>query len=54
MADEGINMPSGVGGLVRFKEEYASKFNLKPMHIVIFVILIVAFRVVLPFFVKIG
>jgi len=52
MADNSVNMPSGFGGLVRFKEEYESKFNLKPIHIVIFVILIVVFRIALPFFVK--
>jgi preprotein translocase subunit Sec61beta len=52
MADNSINVPSGFGGLVKFKEEYESKFNLKPIHIVLFVILIVAFRIVLPFFVK--
>ncbi len=47
MADSGINVPSGLGGLVRFKEEYESKFNLKPMHVIIFVILIIAFRIAL-------
>ena len=52
MADNSINVPSGFGGLVKFKEEYESKFNLKPIHIVLFVILIVAFRIALPFFVK--
>ena len=52
MADNSINMPSGFGGLVRFKEEYESKFNLKPIHVVIFVILIVVFRVALQFLVK--
>jgi len=52
MADNSVNMPSGFGGLVRFKEEYESKFNLKPMHIVILIILIVVFRIALPFFVK--
>lgn len=52
MADSGINVPSGFGGLVKFKEEYESKFNLKPMHVVMFVILIVAFRIALPLFVK--
>jgi preprotein translocase subunit Sec61beta len=51
-SDNSLNMPAGFGGLVRFKEEYESKFNLKPIHVVIFVILIVAFRIVLPFFVK--
>jgi preprotein translocase subunit Sec61beta len=49
MAD-GVNLPSGTGGLVRFKEEYSSKFNLKPTHVVGFVILIVAFRIALGFF----
>ena len=52
MADNSINMPSGFGGLVKFKEEYESKFNLKPVHVVVFVILIVAFRVALQFLVK--
>jgi len=52
MADNSVNMPSGFGGLVKFKEEYESKFNLKPMHIVIFVILIIVFRIALHFFIK--
>ena len=52
MADNSVNMPSGFGGLVKFKEEYESRFNLKPVHIVIFVILIVVFRIALQIFVK--
>lgn len=52
MADNSINMPSGFGGLVKFKEEYESKFNLKPVHVIVFVILIVAFRVALQFLIK--
>lgn len=52
MADEGINVPSGFGGLVKFKEEYESNFNLKPMHVIVFVILIVVLRIALPFFIK--
>lgn len=52
MADSGINVPSGFGGLVKFKEEYESNFNLKPMHVVIFVIAIVVLRIALPFFIK--
>ncbi len=53
MADESVNLPSGYGGLVRFKEEYASFINLKPTHIIFFLVLLVAFRVGLGFFVKI-
>jgi preprotein translocase subunit Sec61beta len=52
MADSGVNIPSGFGGLVKFKEEYQSKFNLKPMHVVVFIILIVVFRVALGIFIK--
>lgn len=52
MADSGVNIPSGFGGLVKFKEEYQSKFNLKPVHVVIFVLLIVVFRIALQIFVK--
>jgi preprotein translocase subunit Sec61beta len=52
MAESGINVPSGFGGLVKFKEEYESKFGLKPIHVILFVILIVVFRIALPFFIK--
>jgi preprotein translocase subunit Sec61beta len=49
MAQEGISLPAGFGGLTRFKEEYESKINLKPSHIILFVILIVIFRFSLEF-----
>ena len=45
--DNPINMPAGFGGLTRFKEEYDSKFNLKPTHVILFVVLIIAFRFLL-------
>lgn len=48
--DNKISMPAGFGGLMRFDEEYASKINLKPTHIIVFIILIVAFRIVLGIF----
>jgi len=50
MAETGISMPSGFGGLMRFKEEYASKFNLKPVHVIGFVIAIILFRISLSLF----
>jgi len=49
MADNRINLPAGFGGLMRFQEEYSSYFSLKPVHIIVFVILIVGFRVLLEF-----
>ncbi len=47
MADNRIQMPAGFGGLMRFSDEYKSKFNLKPAHVIGFVILILAFRIFL-------
>lgn len=47
---QGINMPSGFGGLVSYKEEYESKFMLKPAHVIGFIILITLFRLGLPYF----
>ena len=50
MANESVQMPGGFGGLTRFSEEYDSKINLKPTHILIFIALIVVFRVMLGLF----
>lgn len=44
-----MNLPSGTGGLVKFKEEYPSLFTLKPVHVFIFIILIILFRISLSF-----
>jgi len=49
-SQQGINLPGGFGGLMRFGEEYSSFINLKPVHVMIFVILIILFRISLPFF----
>jgi hypothetical protein len=52
MASNPINMPSGFGGLTHFKEEYSSIFNLKPTHVIAFIILVITFRVLLGVFLK--
>ena len=41
----GINLPAGFGGLMRYGEEYSSVFNLKPTHVVGFIIFILIFRI---------
>ncbi len=46
----GVNLPGGFGGLTRFSEEYESKIRLKPIHVMVFIILIVAFRIGLEVF----
>ena len=46
MAQDKISMPSGIGGLVRYFDEYNSKIKFKPGHIIvlcIFVIVIMVF-----------
>jgi len=35
MAQEKISMPSGMGGLMRYFDEYKSKIRIKPGHIII-------------------
>ncbi|MEK6883249.1 MAG: preprotein translocase subunit Sec61beta [Nanoarchaeota archaeon] len=45
-----ISVPSGFGGLLRFKEEYESVIKLKPIHVVGFIILIIAFVIILNVF----
>lgn len=52
MADSNVNMPSGFGGLMRFKEEYSSKINLKPVHVIAFIVVIIVFRISLGIFIK--
>jgi len=51
---EGINMPAGFGGIVRYSEEYKSKLKLKPTHVVIFVILVIVFVLGLKIFLPIA
>jgi len=47
MADNVISTPSGFGGLMRYNEEYPSRFKLSPTHVVAFIIAIILFVIVL-------
>ncbi len=47
--DNRINLPGGFGGLMRYSEEYESTINLKPAHVVAFIILIIGLRIALPY-----
>ena len=49
MADNRINMPSGFGGLLRFDQEFTSKIMIEPIHVVGFIVIVVAFRIFLSF-----
>lgn len=47
---QGVNVPAGFGGLMRFNEEYHSKIQLKPAHVIVFVIMIIVFVLFLRVF----
>lgn len=50
MADDKISMPGSMGGLMRYDEEYKSKFMLGPAHVVVFIILVIVFVTILKIF----
>jgi preprotein translocase subunit Sec61beta len=50
MANQGISLPSGSGGLMRYSEEYKSRIQIKPSYVIIFIILILLFIAVLKIF----
>ncbi len=41
MAGSGLLMPSGSGGLMRYNQEYKSKFMLSPTHVVVIIVTVV-------------
>lgn len=47
MAKDNIHMPAGFGGLMRYNEEYKSKFVFKPSSVIVFIILIILFVAIL-------
>lgn len=47
MAQERISMPSSMGGLVRYFDEYKSRIQFKPGHIIVFIIMIILVEIFL-------
>ncbi len=50
MADERISMPSSQGGLVRYFNEYKSKVQIKPIHVVAFAVAVIVIELLLKVF----
>lgn len=50
MAQNKINVPAGFGGLVRYGEEYESRFKLKPEHVIVFIVAVIIFVLILKIF----
>jgi len=49
MADEQMRMPMSSGGLVRYFEEYKSKLQIDPMHVVLIIAAVIVIEIVLRF-----
>ncbi len=47
MGSDKIQMPSGMGGLVRYFDEYKSKIEFKPGHIIVLCILVMIIMIIL-------
>ena len=47
MAEDRIQMPSGMGGLVRYFEDYKSKIEFKPVWVVVFIIAVMVIEILL-------
>jgi len=47
MADEKISMPSSGAGLTRFFDDYKSKIELKPEHVIILIVLVIIIELLL-------
>lgn len=47
MAQDKISLPSGIGGLVSYKEEYKTKLKFKPGHVIIIIIVIIILEILL-------
>ena len=41
MAQDKVSMPQGMGGLVRYFDEYKSKIKFKPGHIIIICVVLI-------------
>ena len=47
MAQDRISMPSGMGGLMRYFDEYKSRIRIKPGHIIIMCVVVIVIMVFL-------
>lgn len=52
--DNKISMPGSFGGLMRYDEEYKSKFMLTPAQVIGFIIVVVLFVIALKAFWPVG
>ena len=49
MADSKVQMPSGMGGLVRYSDEASSKLRLKPEIVIALIALVIVLEIVIRY-----
>lgn len=47
MANNKVSMPSGMGGLTRYFDEYKSKISFRPGHIIVLCVAVVIIMILL-------
>ena len=47
MGNNKISMPSGMGGLVRYYDDVKSKLEIKPIHVIILIIIVILIEIIL-------
>lgn len=47
MAQDKISMPSSMAGLTRYFDDYKSKIELKPEHVIVLIIVVILIEVLL-------
>jgi preprotein translocase subunit Sec61beta len=47
MANEKINLPTSSAGITRYFDDYKSKIEFKPAHIIILTILVIVIEIIL-------
>ncbi|RLE42708.1 hypothetical protein DRJ16_04530 [Candidatus Woesearchaeota archaeon] len=52
MADQRIRLPAGGGGLLRYFDEYKSRFSFKPGSVIALTIIIIVLMIVLHTYFK--
>ncbi len=52
MASEGLSTPSGMGGLMRFNEEYPSKLRISPEQVIILTAVVIVAMILIKLFLK--
>ncbi len=50
MAEQQLRVPASSGGLVRYYDEYKSRFQIKPEFVILLIILVIAFEIILRLF----